>query len=286
MANENLNDRIVPIDQLSDFRVADEDPDVRGWDVLASDGRRIGGVDNLLIDTAALKVRYLDVDVDGDLVREDRDRHVLIPVGYARLDRDDNRVVVDTLNSSDVSNLPAYTNQPMTRDYETTVRQTWDRDYQSSAGGERDFYAHEGYDDNRFFGRDQERRRGDEERMTLSEEQLAVGKRQQEAGAVHVDKHVETERVRQEVPRTREEVTVERRPAQGGMDASPQIGDDEVRIPVKEEELVVDKRTVPKEELVVKKRQVEETEAVEADLRKERADVHREGNVNLREDRR
>jgi uncharacterized protein (TIGR02271 family) len=285
MATQNPNDRIVPIDQLSDFQVADKDPDVRGWDVLAADGRRIGGVDNLLIDTAAMKVRYLDIEVDDDLVREERDRHVLIPVGYARLDRDDKRVVVDTLNSSDVSNLPEYRQEALTRDYETTVRQTWDRDFASTAGGERDFYAHEGYDDNRFFGREQGRGRGDQERMTLSEEQLAVGKRQEEAGAVHVDKQVETEHVRQEVPRTREEVTVERRPAQGGMDTRPRIGEDEIRVPVREEELVVEKRAVPKEELVVKKRQVEETETVEADLRKERADVRPEGDINLREDR-
>lgn len=133
--------------------------------------------------------------------------------------------------------------------------------------------------------------RGDDldgrERLTLSEEELAVGKRRHQAGAVNVGKHVETEHVRESVPVTREEVTVERRPIQGDrMEARPQIGEDRISVPVNEEELVVEKRAVPKEELVVKKRTVEETETVEADLRKERADVHREGDVNIRDERR
>jgi uncharacterized protein (TIGR02271 family) len=290
MDDASRSSRIVPLDEAADFRVAEGEPDIRGWDVHAADGRRVGRVENLLVDPSAMKVRYLDVEIDDDLLDTDRDRHVLIPIGYARLDRDENRIMVDQLNSSDVGVLPEYRSEPITRDYETTVRSSWDRGFGSTGSTETtdadtDFYSHQSYDDNRFYGRGGSRREG-EERVTLSEEQLEVGKRQHEAGAVNVGKHVETEHVREEVPVRREEVTVERRPIQGGsMDAKPQIGEDEIRIPVTEEELVVEKRAVPKEELVVKKRMVEETETVEADLRKERAEVHREGDVNLRNDR-
>ena len=38
MANEM--DRIVPLDDLEDFEVAEGEPDVPGWEVLASDGDR------------------------------------------------------------------------------------------------------------------------------------------------------------------------------------------------------------------------------------------------------
>ncbi|MBA4157671.1 MAG: YsnF/AvaK domain-containing protein [Gemmatimonadetes bacterium] len=120
-----------------------------------------------------------------------------------------------------------------------------------------------------------------EEHVTLSEEQLAVGKRQNQ-GAVNVSKHVETEHVREDIPVTREEVTVERRPVQGGMEGRAQIGEEDIRIPVTEEKLVAEKRTVAKEELVVKKHQVTDSEIVEADLRKEHADVRREENINSR----
>lgn len=277
-------DRVVPLDELDDFKVAEGDPDVRGWDVIASDGRKIGEVDNLLVDTAAMKVRYLDVDLDDDLIGDDDDRHILIPIGYAHLNEDDDVIRVDSLNSTAVAGLPTYTHEPLTRDYERDLRQRFDTGYTAAGttNADEDFYASEGYDADRFYGA---RRGQDEERMTLSEEQLAIGRRQERAGEVEVHKEVETRHVRESVPTTHEEVTVERRPVQEGMHAKARIEEDEVRIPVNQEELVVEKRVVPKEELVVKKHQVTENETVEADLRREHAEVRREGEVNVRDDR-
>lgn len=59
--------RIVPLTRVPGFRLAGDEPDVRGWTVFGSDGRRIGGVDDLLVDTASGRVRYLDVDLERDL---------------------------------------------------------------------------------------------------------------------------------------------------------------------------------------------------------------------------
>lgn len=281
MANEM--DRVVALDELDDFKVADGDPDVRGWEVIASDGRKIGEVDNLLIDTGAMKVRYLDVDIDDELLADNQDRHILIPIGYARLDEDDDRITVDQLRSTEVTSIPAYTHEPLTREYENELRTRFDTGYTTSQEADNDFYASEGYDQDRFYG---SRRGGsDEERMTLSEEQLAIGRREQRAGEVDVHKSVETRHVEETVPTRHEEVTVERRPVTEGMNAQSRIEEDEIRIPVNEEELVVDKRVVPKEELVVRKREVVENETVEADLRREHAEVRREGNVDVRDDR-
>ena len=125
-------------------------------------------------------------------------------------------------------------------------------------------------------------------RMVLSEEELAISKRQVAAGEVDVHKRVETEHVRREVPLRHEEVEVERRPITDGYSATgATIGrDEDIRVPLHAEEAVVDKRVVPKEELVVRKREVTETENVEADLRRERAEVDREVNrTHLRDDR-
>ena len=120
-------DRVVPLGQLDDFRVAEGDPDVRGWEVLASDGRKIGEVDELLVDTSAMKVRYLDVDVDGGVMGGGEDRHVLIPIGYARLEVERDCVLLDGLASSDLAGLPAYGQGPLTRDFETSVRDSFPR---------------------------------------------------------------------------------------------------------------------------------------------------------------
>jgi uncharacterized protein (TIGR02271 family) len=131
--------------------------------------------------------------------------------------------------------------------------------------------------------------RGTEERLTLSEEELAVGKREVRAGEVEVEKRVETEHVRREVPLMHEEVTVERRPIEGGMVAAGglnnTIGEEHIRVGLTAEEAVVEKRVVPKEELVVKKQQVTEERVVEADLRSEHAEVREVNAHEVRHER-
>jgi uncharacterized protein (TIGR02271 family) len=69
-----------------------------------------------------------------------------------------------------------------------------------------------------------------------------------------------------------EEVTVDRVPVEGEA-SETEIGDDEVSIPVTEEEVVVEKRPVAKEEIRIRKDVVEDTEVVEEDVRKEEVDV-------------
>jgi photosynthetic reaction center H subunit len=150
MAAEHSGDRLVPIDKMSDFRVAEGDPDVRGWNVIGSDGTKVGKVDNLLVDREAMKVRYLDVDVDDDLVRTDRDHHILVPIGHARLERDEKRIVVGGIESGDLAALPEYTHEPLTPEYETSIRRRFDQQYQAES--ESDFYNDPLYDDRRFYG--------------------------------------------------------------------------------------------------------------------------------------
>ncbi|HEX8211148.1 MAG TPA: DUF2382 domain-containing protein [Longimicrobium sp.] len=291
-------DRVVPLGQLDDFKVAEGDPDVRGWEVVASDGRTIGEVDELLIDTNAMKVRYLDVEVENGLMAEP-DRHVLVPIGYARLDRSADRVMVDHIASTDLRTMPAYDQSPVTRDYETSVRNSFpgglaaseiesntgtgavDTGMAAAGSHDTDFYTHDSFDDNRFYGRGMETGTS-EQRLTLSEEELAVGTRQVQAGQVEIDKHVETRHVAESVPVMHEEAVVERRPITDPMAArGATIGEDEtIRVPLTQEEVVAETRTVAKEELVVRTNQVTETETVEADLRRERAEVRRdEGTV-------
>ena len=253
----NSDERVVPLDELPDYRVASDDPDVRGWDVIASDGARIGAVDTLLVDPGAMKVRYLDVGLsEGAGGTAGADPHILIPIGYARVDEGDRRVRVDALHSAEIRALPVYSRDLILSEYEATLRQ-------------------------RLGTRPpEEARRGttasdDAERLTLSEEELHVGKREVPAGEVRVEKHVDVEHVRESVPVRHDEVIVERHPATPGMAAEPRIGGEEIHVPVHREELVVGKRVVPKEEIVVRTRETIDTETVEADLRRERVEVDR-----------
>ena len=55
-----------------------------------------------------------------------------------------------------------------------------------------------------------------------------------------------------------------------------EIGDDEVSMPVVEEEVVTEKRPVVKEELRIRKDVVQDEEVVEEDVRREEVDVEDE----------
>jgi uncharacterized protein (TIGR02271 family) len=66
---------------------------------------------------------------------------------------------------------------------------------------------------------------------------------------------------------------VERVPVSEGTATEAQIGDDEVSIPVTEEEVVVEKRPVAKEEVRIRKDVVEDAEVVEEDVRREEVEV-------------
>jgi uncharacterized protein (TIGR02271 family) len=112
----------------------------------------------------------------------------------------------------------------------------------------------------------------DELRVQRTEEELRAGTREREAGAINVRKRVRTDQETIEVPTRHEEVHVERVPVEGEA-TETEIGDDEVSIPVTEEEVVVEKRPVAKEEVRIRKDVVENTEVVEEDVRREEVDV-------------
>ena len=123
----------------------------------------------------------------------------------------------------------------------------------------------------------------DEIRVQRSEEEFVAGTREREAGSVKVRKRVRTDRERLSVPKKREEVSVERVPVEedrreaegrgGALESGIVEEDGEIRIPIVEEEIVVEKRPVVKEEIRLRKNVVEEEEVIEEDVRKEEVDV-------------
>jgi uncharacterized protein (TIGR02271 family) len=319
MAHDN-RERVGPLSDLNDFKVASDDPDVRGWDVISADGRKIGEVEELIVDTGAMKVRYLDVEVNKDFRASD-DHRILIPIGQARLHEDEDHVHVNALTSTEVRSLPRYSGN-WSRNEEEQFRRHFGTDSgvsgarttgattagatSGATSGSRDYYSHEHYDDSRFYGSRRGGQRGgtdvsargsrrdttdrlegdraSQQRMTLSEEELDVRKSRERAGEMQVSKHVETEHVSMDVPVEREVASVERHRLTGdeARNAKPSFTEDEIRIPLTEEEVDVTKRAVAKEELVVKKDRVQDTKHVEADLRKERADVRQDNDPTRR----
>jgi len=121
-----------------------------------------------------------------------------------------------------------------------------------------------------------------EQTMRLHEEQMHVHKQPQQTGEARVRKEVHTEHKTLDVPVEREEVVIERHPASGRATGDELREGQEIRIPVKEEQVHVEKQAVVKEEVQVGKRKVRDTETVAGDVRKEELRVEHEGDVNVR----
>jgi uncharacterized protein (TIGR02271 family) len=112
--------------------------------------------------------------------------------------------------------------------------------------------------------------------MTRSEEELTVGKTQREAGRARLKKYVVTEDVSETVPVARERARVQREPitddnidqAMTGGD----ITDEEHEVVLHEEQVVTEKRAVPKERVRLAKDTVTEEQQVSEHVRKEQID--------------
>jgi uncharacterized protein (TIGR02271 family) len=112
---------------------------------------------------------------------------------------------------------------------------------------------------------------GDEDReLQLRAERLVANKERVSHGEARVRKEVVTETQSIDVPVSREELVIERRPASGTerADGGP-LGDETIRVPLSEERVNVSKDTVVREQVEVGKRRVESTEHVTDTVRHE-----------------
>jgi hypothetical protein len=88
-------DNLVPMSSLTDWRIAKGEPDIRGWEVRTVSGRQLGTVVDLLVDRAAGEAVMLDVDVPG------ADRHALVPIRVAHIDRQTRVILMDSAEFGD-----------------------------------------------------------------------------------------------------------------------------------------------------------------------------------------
>jgi uncharacterized protein (TIGR02271 family) len=276
MDHEYRSDRFTAVeDQYAGYTVVDES------------GTKIGKVDDLFLDEND-QPEYFGVKM-GFLGTSS----TLIPVDITTTDHERGIIEVSQPKSI-VQDGPAFDDdREITPEYENEVRSyyglsgvtsTEDRGTYSGYSGEvgpgmyegdtetGEFRGHAEDDEgvNQSTGSDLEDR--DELRVQRTEEELVAGTREREAGQLKVRKRVRTDHEQIAVPTRHEEVSVERVPVSGEA-TEAEIGDDEVVVPVTEEEVVVSKRPVVKEEVRIRKDVVEDTETVEEDVRREEVDV-------------
>jgi len=117
--------------------------------------------------------------------------------------------------------------------------------------------------------------------MTRSEEELDVSKVQREAGRARLRKWVETEQKTVTVPVRREVARLVTEPiTDANIDRAldgPEIRENEFDVVLHEEEVVVDKKVVPKERVRLETDSVESERVVEESVRKERIAMDNDG---------
>jgi uncharacterized protein (TIGR02271 family) len=280
------------MEERSDRFTAVEDR-YAGYTVYDQDYEKIGKVDDLFLDENE-SPEYIGVKM-GFLGT----RSTLIPFEMARVN-DERQVIEVSKDKETVKNGPTFDDdKEITPEFENEVYSYYGMENTNGTDGRSaygsyysdegtvgpgmtvgdtetgEFREHTATDEGVNQSRGDDLEDEDELRVQRSEEELAAGTREREAGQLKVRKRVRTDREQIEVPTRHEEVSVERVPASGEA-TEAEIGEDEVVVPVTEEEVVVGKRAVAKEEVRIRKDVVEDTETVEEDVRREEIEVEDE----------
>ena len=129
------------LSDLSDYKVASDYSDVRGWDVEDTDHRIIGKVDRLLVNKESQRVVYLDIEVDKSLIEDGHEiytkstsegaheflnkngeNHLIIPIGLVDLDDKNKKVISNEINHSTFTKTKRLSKgTDVDRNYEVTV---------------------------------------------------------------------------------------------------------------------------------------------------------------------
>ncbi len=251
------------MEERSDRFTAIEDQ-YAGYTVVDESGSKIGKVDDLFVDESD-QPEYFGVKM-GFLGTSS----TLIPADITTINNEQGFIEVSKTKDT-VKNGPAFDDdREITPEYENEVRSYYGLGAVDSTEERGTYGDYDGEHSGAVTTSDLEDE--DELRVQRTEEELRAGTREREAGAMKVRKRVRTDRERIEVPTKHEEVSVERVPVEGKA-TEAQIGEDEVSVPVTEEEVVTEKRAVVKEEIRIRKDVVEDTEVVEDDVRREEIDV-------------
>jgi uncharacterized protein (TIGR02271 family) len=235
---------------------------VRSWQgatMVDRDGDRIGTIESIYVDdqTGQPEWALVNTGLFGT-------RSTFVPIAQASASGDQVQVPVEKQRVKDAPNIDP--DGHLSEQEEQELWRHYGLDYDTSD-------ADTGRDS---VGRDVSGPTTDEA-MTRSEEELRVGTQTRERGRARLRKYVVTEDQQVTVPVQREQVRVEREPiTDANLDAAtsgPAISEEEHEVTLREEQVVVDKRAVPKERVRLDTETVTEERQVAEEVRKEQIEV-------------
>jgi uncharacterized protein (TIGR02271 family) len=228
----------------------------RGRNVVDREGDKVGKLEEIYLDQHSGRPEWMLIHTGLFGTKS-----TFAPLAGAQLDGDDVRIGYSKQEVKDAPSVEA--------------------DGELSQVEEARLYAHYGLDYSQS-GSDEPVRRDvsgptTDDAMTRSEEELRVGTAKRERGRARLKKYVVTEEATRTVPVQREEVRVEREPITDAnrdrATAGPDISEEEHEVVLHEEEVVTEKRAVPKERVRLDKETVTDEQTVSEQVRKEQIDT-------------
>ena len=145
--NSNKEKNLYYLEELSNYKVKNSDKDVRGWEVKDKDGRKVGKVDNLLVNKNTERVVYLDIEVDSSIIEanykpyqrkakdgvhefinEDGENHLILPIGMAHLNLESEIVFTESIDHKTFAETKRIKKgTPIYRDYEVIILDSYNR---------------------------------------------------------------------------------------------------------------------------------------------------------------
>ncbi len=270
----NERTRINHLEELnhSDYKIAEDQPNINNWKIVDQSGKRVGKVHDMLFDKDHMKVRYIITNLkDGEIMSDDR--KVLIPIGQAQLNTSDDRVVVPMITRDHLTALPRYEKADnLTQEDETLILNTFSGTKNTNSYNRDTFYDDDNFNEEKFYNHDkmENRNRTSDKKVDVVEENLEVGKRKVQTGGAKISSRIVERPVEERVNLREENVKVKRNPVDRPADTSKMkdFKDKTIEATETSEVPVVNKEARVKEEISLEK-EVKNKEKVIKDTVKE-----------------
>ncbi|SNR40363.1 PRC-barrel domain-containing protein [Flavobacterium sp. ov086] len=143
---ENKDKNLYKLNELSNYKIASDYSDVRGWKIVDAENHTIGKIDNLWVNKDMKRVVYLDVKLDKGLLDDNHnevrdviandngkefiykegDSHIIIPIGSVNINKDTKTVMANSIGYDTFRNTSRYNTQNnFDRDYEKRVMKSY-----------------------------------------------------------------------------------------------------------------------------------------------------------------
>lgn len=105
---QNVQTTACRLAQMPSHCIAPGECDIRGWLVLADDGRRVGRVRDVIVDFLTLRLRHIEIMLDPELAEDDQDRAVIVPIVCAHVSAHRRQINLRGVTSAEIVRAPRY----------------------------------------------------------------------------------------------------------------------------------------------------------------------------------